>query len=115
ENGIPIDYIAKYTGKSTAYTAPSTSGTASGRKLEIGTVAVNPKIIPYGSLLYIMTTCGTRVYGAAIAADTGGFVHYTDRFVVVDVFMGLTSENYSEALRWGLREVDVYVINTGVY
>jgi 3D (Asp-Asp-Asp) domain-containing protein/uncharacterized protein YabE (DUF348 family) len=117
ENGIPIDYIAKHTGKATAYTAPPTSGTASGRRLEIGTVAVDPRIIPYGSLLYIMTTCGTRVYGAAIAADTGAFINYNhdDRFVVVDVFMGLTSEFYHEALRWGLRQVDVYVINSGVY
>ncbi|MCL1903751.1 MAG: ubiquitin-like domain-containing protein [Oscillospiraceae bacterium] len=115
ENGVPIDYIAKHTGKATAYTAPSGAGTASGRRLEIGTVAVNPKIIPYGSLVYIMSTCGTKVYGAAIAADTGGFIHHTDRFVVVDVFMGRTSENLGDALRWGLQEVDVYVINSGIY
>jgi 3D (Asp-Asp-Asp) domain-containing protein/uncharacterized protein with GYD domain len=114
ENGLPVDYLEKISGLATAYTAPPTSGTASGRKLEIGTVAVDPRIIPYGSLLYIVSSCG-RVYGAAIAADTGGFIYYTDRFVVVDVFMGLTSEHYSEALRWGLKNVDVYVINSGVY
>jgi 3D (Asp-Asp-Asp) domain-containing protein len=115
ENGIPVDYTQKLTGQSTAYTAGPRSGTASGRPLEIGTVAVDPRIIPYGSLLYIMTSCGSRVYGAAIAADTGGFIHYTDRFVVVDVYMGLTADHYHEALRWGVYNVDVYVINTGIY
>jgi len=115
ENGLPVDYIQVITGSATAYTARPTSGTASGRKLQIGTVAVNPKIIPYGSLLYIVTSCGSRVYGAAVAACTGTFIHDTHRFVAVDLYMGLTSENYREALRWGQREVNVYVINTGVY
>lgn len=115
ENGIPVDYQKVITGQSTAYTAPPNAGTASGRKLEIGTVAVNPNIIPYGSLLYIVSSNGNHVYGAAIAADTGGFIHYTDRFVAVDLFMGTTSDHYSDALRWGAKEVDVYVINSGVY
>jgi uncharacterized protein YabE (DUF348 family)/3D (Asp-Asp-Asp) domain-containing protein len=116
ENGIPVDYVAKHSGKSTAYTAPPTSGTASGRRLEIGTVAVNPNIIPYGSLLYIVTQCGSRVYGAAVAADTGLFAAMSGPGIpIVDVFMGLTSENFHEALRWGAQMVDVYVINTGVY
>jgi len=115
KDGIPKEYLRKISGQSTAYTAGPRAGTASGRPLEIGTVAVDPRIIPYGSLLYIVTSCGTRVYGAAVAADTGGFINYTDRFVVVDVFMGLTSENYHEALRWGVWNVDVYVINEGVY
>ncbi|MCL1866025.1 MAG: 3D domain-containing protein [Oscillospiraceae bacterium] len=113
ENGVPVDYERKISGKSTAYTAPNTAGTASGRKLEIGTVAVDPAKIPYGSLLYIVTQNGSRVYGAAVAADTGGFILYGD-MVVVDVFMGYT-ENYNEAVRWGGQMVDVYVINTGVY
>jgi uncharacterized protein YabE (DUF348 family)/3D (Asp-Asp-Asp) domain-containing protein len=114
ENGIPVDYIAKHTGKSTAYTAPPTSGTASGRPLVVGSVAVDPRVIPYGSLVYVKTTCGTRVYGAAIASDTGDFPHNGSN-VLIDVFMGLTSESYHEALRWGVWNVDVYVINTGIY
>ncbi|MCL2036935.1 MAG: 3D domain-containing protein [Oscillospiraceae bacterium] len=115
ENGIPVDYVKKHSGKSTAYTAPPTSGTASGRKLEIGTVAVNPEIIPYGSLLYIVNQNGNRVYGAAIAADTGYFIYMGENAPIVDVFMGLTSENYHEALRWGAQFVDVYVISEGLY
>jgi len=114
ENGLPVDYMRKYTGKSTAYTAGPRAGTASGRPLEIGTVAVDPRKIPYGSLVYVVTTCGSRVYGAAVAADTGGFVH-NGSGTLIDVYMGLTSDFYSEALRWGVWNVDVYVINEGKY
>jgi uncharacterized protein YabE (DUF348 family)/3D (Asp-Asp-Asp) domain-containing protein len=112
-NGVPVSYEFMLSGRSTAYTAGPTAGTASGRPLQVGTVAVDPRVIPYGSLLYIVTQCGRIVYGAAVAADTGEFIHTTD--VVVDVFMGLTSENLQDARDWGSRKVDVYVINTGQY
>jgi uncharacterized protein YabE (DUF348 family)/3D (Asp-Asp-Asp) domain-containing protein len=112
ENGIPKNYKYKLSGKSCAYTARSGSGTASGRELQIGTVAVDPKIIPYGSLLYIVTQDGRSVYGAAVAADTGYFI-YTD--VLVDLYMGTTAEHYDDACDWGARFVDIYVINTGKY
>ncbi|MCL2108070.1 MAG: ubiquitin-like domain-containing protein [Oscillospiraceae bacterium] len=111
-DGLPVNYEYLISGKATAYTAASLSGTASGRELQIGTVAVNPRVIPYGSLVYIVTRDGSKVYGAAIAADTGGFIHDTD--IVVDVFKG-THDNIEAAYEWGLRNVDVYVINTGVY
>jgi uncharacterized protein YabE (DUF348 family)/3D (Asp-Asp-Asp) domain-containing protein len=119
ENGRPVDFVAKHTGTATAYTfyeisSWSTGQTASGRKLEVGTVAVDPRIIPYGSLLYIVTTCGSRVYGTAVAADTGGFVHKRNP-AIADVFFGFTRDCYLRALQWGTQNVDVYVINTGVY
>ncbi len=109
-NGLPVDYKYVVSGKSCAYTAGPRAGTASGRKLEIGTVAVDPKVIPYGSLLYIVTQDGKTVYGTAVAADTG---YLTD--VVVDLYMGVTSEHYGDACNWGARNVDIYVINTGLY
>ncbi|MCL2018230.1 MAG: ubiquitin-like domain-containing protein [Oscillospiraceae bacterium] len=112
-DGLPVNYEYKLSGTSTAYTAGPNSGTASGRPLIIGTVAVDPRKIPYGSLLYIVTQDGGIVYGAAVAADTGGFIYSTD--VIVDVYKGLTEDNYQNALNWGLRNVDVYVISTGTY
>ncbi|MDR0222192.1 MAG: G5 domain-containing protein [Oscillospiraceae bacterium] len=111
EGGLPVDYLYVISGKSCAYTANS-GGTASGRKLQVGTVAVDPNVIPYGSLLYIVTKDGNRVYGAAVAADTGEFGEYG---VLVDLFMGTTTDHYTDACNWGAREVDVYVINQGVY
>ncbi|MDR0197850.1 MAG: ubiquitin-like domain-containing protein [Oscillospiraceae bacterium] len=110
-NGLPVDYLYVISGKSCAYTS-NYGGTASGRKLQVGTVAVDPNVIPYGSLLYIVTKDGRSVYGAAVAADTGDFA---ESGVLVDLFMGTTWEHYDDACNWGAREVDVYVINQGVY
>ncbi|MCL2693720.1 MAG: ubiquitin-like domain-containing protein [Oscillospiraceae bacterium] len=112
-NGRPVNYEFKLSGVASAYTAGPRDGTASGRTLEIGTVAINPAKIPYGSLLYIVTQDGTIVYGAAVAADTGTFI-YEDE-ILVDLYKGLTSTNFGYAARWGLKDVDVYVINTGKY
>jgi uncharacterized protein YabE (DUF348 family)/3D (Asp-Asp-Asp) domain-containing protein len=106
--GRPVKYKEKIEGKATAYTAPAGSGTASGRKLQIGTVAVDPAIIPYGSLLYIVSKDGRHVYGAAVAADTGDLSD-----VKVDLYMGTTNEHYNDACNWGANNVDIYVINTG--
>lgn len=108
ENGVPTEYAYMVSGKVTAYTAPPGSGTYSGRTLEIGTVAVNPDIIPFGSELYICSKDGKRVYGYAIAADTGDLTE-----VVADVFMGLTSEHYSDACAWGAQDSYVYVLTVG--
>lgn len=108
ENGVPTDYAYIVSGKVTAYTAPEGSGTYSGRPLGVGTVAVNPDIIPFGSELYICSKDGTHVYGYAIAADTGDLTE-----VVADVFMGVTSEHYGDACRWGAQFCDVYVLKVG--
>ena len=110
ENGLPVNYKTVLTGKSCAYTAPYGSGTASGRTLEIGTVAVDPAIIPYGSQLYIVSTDGSYVYGYAIAADTGNL---TANGVLVDLYMGNSEDYYYESIKYGARQVNVYVLSWG--
>ena len=102
-NGVPSSYKSIVRGKAAAYSAPKGSGTASGRKVKPGYIAVNPKQFPYGTELYIVSTDG-RVYGYCIAADTGGFVN-KGKFTV-DLFMNTTSECYS----WGARDVIIYVL-----
>lgn len=105
-NGVPESYTRVITGKSTAYSAPAGAGTASGRLAEVGTVAVNPNVIPYGSELYIVSHDGL-VYGYAIAADTG--LGMMDGTVLVDLFMG----SYEDSCDWGAHTVDIYVISEG--
>lgn len=107
-DGVPEDYAYCVSGKVTAYTAPEGAGTYSGRKLEIGTIGVDPNVIPFGSEVYICSKDGSVVYGYAIAADTGDL---TD--VVADVFMGTTSEHYADACRWGAQDANVYVLTVG--
>ena len=110
EKGLPVNYETVLTGKSCAYTAPHGSGTASGRPLEIGTVAVDPAIIPYGSELYIVSTDGSYVYGYAIAADTGNL---TANGVLVDLYMGNSEDYYWTSVDYGARQVNIYVLSWG--
>ena len=101
-NGVPKEYTRVISGSSTAYYGGGT--TASGRPAKVGHVAVDPNVIPYGTPLYIVATDGT-VYGYAIAADTGGFVHNSTN-TVVDVYL----DTYDECVQWGRKNVNVYVL-----
>ncbi len=110
-NGLPEDYTRIVSGKATAYTAGYTAKTASGRKAEIGTVAVNPNVIPYGSELYIVAQDSSRAYGYAIAADTG--IAQMDGTVAVELNFGNNYDHYYDSCRWGAVQVDIYVLSEG--
>ena len=99
ENGS-TSYRAVYTMEATAYlpTDGSPEGlTAMGIPAARGVVAVDPRVIPLGSRVYIPG------YGIAIAADTGGAI----RGERIDLCM----ETYSECMNFGRRDVQVYVLD----
>lgn len=105
--GQPVQYRSVYTGKATAYTNDrGLCGTvcASGMKAQVGVVAVDPSIIPYGSKLYIVSPDGSYVYGYAIAGDTGGAAQ--SGRIVTDLFMN----TYEECAQFGRRTMNVYVL-----
>ncbi len=103
ENGVPLNYSYKLTGKGTAYNMGTT--TATGTSVHPGVVAVNPNIIPYGSKLYIVAADGSGiVYGYSSAEDTGGFIYWNNA-PLVDLYVN----SYSDACYWGNRPVTVYV------
>lgn len=104
-SGTPISYSQMLTGSSCAYTAPAGSLTSTGKTAAVGLVAVNPDVIPYGTELYITSADGSKVYGYAIAADTGGAVMRGS--IIVDLFMNTESDCYD----WGRRDVNVYFLN----
>lgn len=110
-NGIPENYTRVLSGKSTAYTAGYGARTASGRAAEIGTCAVNPNVIPYGSKLYIVSHDGRKVYGYAVAADTG--LGLMDGTVLVDLYFGSMADHYYDSCAWGAVQVDIYVLEEG--
>lgn len=99
----PSSYQTVYTGRATGYSSSGGRG-ASGLGLGYGTVAVNPSLIPYGTLLYIVSTDGRLVYGYAIATDTGGALQ--SGAALVDLYY----ETYEEAYLNGVQNVKVYVI-----
>jgi len=67
--------------------------TATGTKPRPGTIAVDPKVIPYGSKIIIVYEDGTVEYG--IAEDCGGLIKGN----VIDVFR----QTYKEAVKHGRR------------
>jgi 3D (Asp-Asp-Asp) domain-containing protein len=85
--------------EATAYT-PFDDGqsgiTASGIPARHGIIAVDPRVIPLGTRVFIPG------YGMALAADTGGAIrgHKID----------LCIEEYNEAIRFGRRKVEVYIL-----
>jgi 3D (Asp-Asp-Asp) domain-containing protein len=88
----------------TAYTAncEGCSGTtSSGTNLKeipyAKVVAVDPDVIPMGSVVYVPG------YGYAVAADTGGGINGNE----IDVYM----QNYSDAINWGRKNVNITIIN----
>ncbi len=99
----PTSYSAVYTGRSTGYYSSTGKG-SSGLGLSYGTVAVNPNIIPYGTLLYIESTDGKFVYGYAIATDTG--TSLMNGTCLVDCFY----ETYAESTYHWAQTVNVYVV-----
>ena len=111
-DGIPSAVTETITGKAKAYTCNTTSytgrgGTASGVKAQSGYIAVNPKQIPYGTEMYIVSTDGKYVYGYCIAADTGGFA--TRGTATCDLYM----DTLGECVQWGSRTVNIYILNWG--
>ncbi len=94
--------------RSTGYSASPTARGASGRRLSYGTVAVNPNIIPYGTLLYITSDDGRFVYGYAYAADTG------TAMMTGHAFIDLYYETYDESCKNAVIPVTVYVISDDV-
>jgi len=100
-------YTKVYSMVATAYTAgPESTGkspgmrgygiTASGMRVKPGVIAVDPRVIPLGTYVYV------KGYGYSIAADTGGAI----KGKRIDVYM----KTLSEAYRWGRRTVNVYIL-----
>lgn len=109
-DGVPSEGVTEtYTGqRSTGYSASATAKGASGRWLTYGTVAVDPSIIPYGTLLYITSDDGKFVYGYAYAADTG------TALMTGHAFVDLYYQTYEESVESAVIPVTVYVIDDAV-
>lgn len=103
KSGQKLKYKKKLTMTATAYTTERSSDkvTATGRIAKVGLVAVDPRVIPLGSKLYITSTNGKSwIYGTAVAADTGV------RGNKIDLFFN----TYNECISFGRRKATVYVL-----
>lgn len=118
-NALPIigeDYIILATGevltytgtaqvRATAYTHTDAGCdliTATGSTVHIGTVAVDPRYIPYGTRMFIVANDGSYVYGISEAEDCGGAIK-GDR---VDLYF----PTYDECMEFGWRNCTIYFL-----
>ena len=89
-----------------AETHPQYGVTASGYRITPGTnekvIAVDTSVIPLGTKVYVEGLNGANSYGYAIAADTGSAI----KNMKIDLYM----DSHAEALRWGFKKVNVYLL-----
>ena len=96
-NGREYSKVLKV--KATAYPpydAGCTGITASGTRAGVGTIAVDPKVIPIGTKLYIPG------YGVGTALDTGGAIK-GNKIDVCYMTKG-------EAFNWGVKNLNIYIL-----
>lgn len=97
-NGTKISFNGKSYSRKLVVKAYSYTGggrTAMGTKARVGEIAVDPKVIPLGSRVYI------EGVGARIAEDTGGNIKGN----TIDIYMN----SASECRKWGVRTVTIYI------
>ena len=85
-----------FTANTTAYWMGDNARGAAGGRCVYGTCAVDPSIIPYGTLIWV------EGYGAAVANDCGSGIKGDD----LDLWM----HSYEESCQWGRRFVTSYVL-----
>lgn len=117
EEEAPVEYKEVLEVKATAYCLckkccgkssdhPEFGITRSGLKIVPGTgmkvIAVDPKVIPLGSKVYVEGVNGVPDYGYAVAADTGGAIKNTK----IDLYM----DSHEDTKNWGIKSMKVYVI-----
>ena len=76
--------------------------TATGTKVDVGSIAVDPTVIPYGTKMYIVSCDGTLVYGEGTAEDCGPAIK-NDR---IDVFY----HTFAECSIFARRDCYVYFL-----
>lgn len=103
QSGATLKFSGVKSMTATAYTAGYGGAdhyTATGTTVRVGTVAVDKRVIPLGTRMYIVSENGSVVYGMAVAEDTGV------RGNKVDLYY----DTYQQCINFGRRGVTVYIL-----
>jgi 3D (Asp-Asp-Asp) domain-containing protein len=76
--------------------------TCTGTTVHTGTVAVDPRVIPLGTRMFIVSADGEYVYGIATAEDTGSSIK--------DARVDLYFHTQAECFQFGMRDVIIYFL-----
>ena len=76
--------------------------TYTGSRVRVGTVAVDPRYIPYGTRMFIVSDDGEYIYGISVAEDCGGAIK-GDR---IDLYF----PTYQECIQFGRRDCTIYFL-----
>ena len=104
-DGEVYTYTRTMQAKATAYThtdAGCDKITATGTTVHWGTVAVDPRKIPYGTKMFIVSNDGKYVYGLSAAEDCGGSIKGNR----IDLYMPTTKQCFA----FGVRNCTVYFL-----
>lgn len=104
--GEVLTYSDTATIRATAYThtdAGCDMTTYTGTTVHKGTVAVDPRYIPYGTRMFIVSNDGAYVYGISVAEDCGGDIK-GDR-------MDLYFPTFDECIQFGRRVCTIYFLD----
>ena len=104
-DGEVYTYTRTMKAKATAYThtdAGCDKTTATGPTVHWGTVAVDPKMIPYGTKMFIVSNDGKYVYGLSAAEDCGGSIKGNR----IDLYMPTTKQCFA----FGMRNCTIYFL-----
>lgn len=100
-DGTEYKYLYYVDVKATAYSDDVGSITATGRQVELGIIAVDPKVIPLHSKVYVIGNYGD--YGVCDAQDVGGGIKGNR----IDVYL-----KYEDVCRqFGVRQMRAYVLD----
>ncbi len=106
---LPTGEVLTYTHSdeflATAYThtdAGCNTITANGATVKWGVVAIDPKVVPYGTRMFIVSNDGEFIYGLSTAEDCGGGIKGNR----LDLYM----ETYDKCAQFGVRDCTVYFL-----
>ncbi len=104
-DGIVLHFKDKIEVSATAYTTEGQDFkiTYSGATARYGIIAVDPRVIPLGTEMFVVGTSGMWTYGYCIAGDIGGFIKGNR----IDLFYN--TEN--ECKNFGRRGAIVYILS----
>lgn len=100
---LTYDKVDKFSATAYTHTDPGCDMiTATGTTVHVGTVAVDPSVIPYGTRMFIVSKDGRYIYGVSTAEDCGKSIKNKK----VDLYF----PTYNQCIQFGVRDVYIYFL-----